>query len=272
MVREGKVLCWGLNHVGQLGQSTATSCAVTDAALLLELGLPGPSIPCATEPLEVPGMSSVKALYVFGNQSCAVAGDGVLRCWGQNDVAQLASAAASRLAPTTFPSQTFSAFALGGTHGCGTFDGTRRLRCWGSHALGQLGVGSAALSTCAGQPCAELPTALANLVTADALSLGDRHSCALLSSGTVSCWGSDDHGQLGNSDDAIDSCSGEPCAKAPVAAFGLDRVTVLRSGRSHSCALRDDGDVMCWGSNRHMQCNGASRSDVAVPTKVYGLH
>ena len=61
------------------------------------------------------------------------------------------------------------------------------------------------------------------------VAAGGAHSCALSSNGSVSCWGSDEFGQL----------------RAPAD----ERFTSITAGNVHSCGLRSDGTAVCWGSD-----------------------
>ncbi|MCK5460671.1 hypothetical protein KAI58_01685, partial [Candidatus Gracilibacteria bacterium] len=70
-------------------------------------------------------------------------------------------------------------------------------------------------------------------------SLGYKDSCALISGGTVTCWGYDGYGQV-------------------TEASGISNVTAVTVGSYHSCALISDGTVECWGYDGQGQVNGAS--------------
>jgi alpha-tubulin suppressor-like RCC1 family protein len=85
-----------------------------------------------------------------------------------------------------------------------------------------------------GSPAPDLPAAL---------SLGKIHSCALMQSGAVRCWG-------GNGGDGL---LGVPAAEVvttttPVAVRNLSGVSALSAGESHTCALAG-GAVRCWGTD-----------------------
>lgn len=269
-IEEGKVYCWGLNHKGQLGITSTNNCTVNDASLLSELGVSGPEVACETEPVLVPGFSGALSLFAFGHQTCAINGGGELRCWGQNDTAQLAQTATTSIGSTAFPRQDQHAFALGGGHGCGSFGVDNRLRCWGSHAFGALGVGSTALSMCGAEACSTSPITLADLMSVELVAAGERHSCAT-TQGKVSCWGSDARGQLGNSENAIGTCGSDSCSKTPVEVVGLSEVMELRSGPYHICALTQDHALYCWGANDLVQSGGADKIDRNHASLIYGL-
>src|SRR5688572_22115957 len=69
------------------------------------------------------------------------------------------------------------------------------------------------------------------------LALGAYHSCALVMSGRVACWGDNQQGELGDG-------SGRP-STAPVWVTGLDDVVELRASDAATCARRRDGAVVC---------------------------
>jgi hypothetical protein len=91
------------------------------------------------------------------------------------------------------------------------------------------------------------------------------HTCALLDDGSVTCWGRNDYGQLGNGS-TINSA-------VPVAVFGITSATAIAVGGLHTCALLDDGSVTCWGRNDYGQLGLGYRSDAShyLPGLVLNL-
>jgi len=76
-----------------------------------------------------------------------------------------------------------------------------------------------------------------------AIAMGIMHSCVVHRDGTVSCWGGNTDGQLGNG--SVSAANISRPAKVP----GLTGVVAVSAGGSFSCALGSDTRVRCWGAN-----------------------
>lgn len=84
------------------------------------------------------------------------------------------------------------------------------------------------------------------------VALGDEHTCAIQPGGRVECWGRNDRGQLG-------VAGGDRTLPTVVAASsGVDNVVALAAGANHTCALRADGTVRCWGDDAFGQLGNGS--------------
>ena len=145
--------------------------------------------------------------------------------------------------------------ALGRTHSCAIAQGAAVL-CWGSNAMGQLGVDPATEPT-ATTPVPVVDEMDAPLTMATRIALGDTHTCAIVR-GVMYCWGANGEGQLG---DGTTTQSHVPRRiGAPV---GFSRVA---AGTSFSCAVRMSGDVYCWGGNNRGQLGvtGMPRSSMPI--------
>ena len=156
--------------------------------------------------------------------------------------------------------------SAGGLHTCAVLD-TGEVQCWGQNANGQLGVSTTASTT--------VPIKVIGITTALGVSGGSTHTCALIhnsgsspvtaTSGPVRCWGNNGSGQLGN-----DSTSPpDDPALAPVNVVELTDATAISAGGFHTCALRADGTVQCWGNDGSGQVGdggalGTSYSPVTV--------
>jgi len=106
---------------------------------------------------------------------------------------------------------------------------------WGSNTVGQLGDGTTMART------TPSPTRL--LADTEEVVGGVSHSCARRSDGSVQCWGANTLGQLG------DGSASTITRATPAPVPGLSGVVALSAGSQHTCAVRMDGTVHCWGSN-----------------------
>ncbi len=95
------------------------------------------------------------------------------------------------------------------------------------------------------------------------LAAGAMHTCAVFADGHVSCWGSNERGQLGQGLEAR-----VEAAWSPIRVRGLEAVTRVASGDRHTCALTASGEVWCWGGNSRKQLGDGTTSARAAPTRV----
>lgn len=131
------------------------------------------------------------------------------------------------------------------------------VRCWGSNALGQLGDGSTTPHWVA-DPVHGLESGV-SLIAA-----GARHACALISGGSVRCWGDNSDGQLGNN-----STTG---STVPVSVLGgLSNVAWITAGDAHTCAVTTTGAAYCWGENSAGQLGNGSVTQHSTPVLVSGF-
>jgi alpha-tubulin suppressor-like RCC1 family protein len=113
---------------------------------------------------------------------------------------------------------------------------------------GLLGTGDATLTM------AMTPVFVTGITSAVGIAAGDAHACALLSDGTVKCWGDNAYGQLGVDYTALESSA------TPLAVAGLSGVVALAAGYDHTCALVSGGAVKCWGYNGYYELGNTSTS------------
>jgi len=96
-----------------------------------------------------------------------------------------------------------------------------------------------------------------------AVNSGENYSCAVVSDGTVKCWGLNNAGQLG--DGTIISKS------RPVSVFGISTAVAVAGGYNHSCALLSSGAIKCWGSNAYGQLGNGTITQSLTPVFVSGI-
>lgn len=86
------------------------------------------------------------------------------------------------------------------------------------------------------------------------VSAGGSHTCALLLSGQVKCWGNNNFGQLGYDDttqrgDSVGSMTGLAAVNLGAGRTAKD----ITTGQAFTCAILDTNQVKCWGRNLNGQ-------------------
>jgi alpha-tubulin suppressor-like RCC1 family protein len=243
----GAAQCWGYNVYGELGNGTRNN---------------------APSPTSVIGLGSGVAAVVTGGAefSCALTSAGGVQCWG-GDVSGVVgngSRGGDNLSPVAVPEISGAvAISAGESHVC-VVTANGGVRCWGDNTSGQLGADPTA-TRWSSTPLA-VPGLSSGVV---AVSAGEYHSCALTSAGTVTCWGANTFGQLGNG-----STSASP-VPTPVAVQGLTGVVGIAAGFGFTCARTSGGGAKCWGTNASGELgNGSSESDSSpspTPVDVQGF-
>ncbi len=244
------VWCWGLGNAGQLGDGTTTSR----------------SRPVRVEKLiAATDIASGPAFEHYcggsrGSHTCAVLSGGAVSCWGSN----IEGEGDYRIAhPTLIPSvvpdlAAATQVAVGGYHHCALLADTT-VRCWGSSLYGALGDGTLTGGT-------KGAVAVQGLKNVQQVGVGHFHSCALLLDGSVSCWGNNEGGELG------DGTHTTRAVPAPV--VGLSKATAISTAWHGTCALLVDRTVACWGSGINSAGelgHGWMENQQPRPVKVVGL-
>ena len=283
MLSTGHVECWGANEFGQLGDGSTTN---------------------AHTPVEVHGITNATEVVAGRYHACAVLSSGRVDCWGEDNFGQLGDGTSSgpetcvivypgkgrkqeperieyscSMVPVEVQGITDATEASAGfSYSCALLS-TGSADCWGASESGELGDGAlSAPDTCytarehTAAPCSTVPLEVQGLTSATQLSSGGFHSCALLPTGQVACWGYNGDGQLG--DGIPEDCMGPPreeaCSTTPVEAEGVTDATEVAAGAYHSCAVLTTGHVDCWGSDGVGELgDDGPWSD--VPRKVQGI-
>ena len=239
LLSTGAVKCWGSNSNGQLGDGTTTD---------------------RLTPTAVIGLSSdVTAITTGRNHTCALLATDAVECWGYNPDGRLGDGSTiDRLTPTpvTGLSSDVTAITGGTRHTCALL-ATGAVTCWGDNNVGQLGD-----NTTNDRHTPTPVTGLPSDVTA--ITAGTEHTCALLATGAVTCWGNNASGQLG------DNTTANQLTPTPVTGLSSD-VTAISAGHFHTCALLTTGAVHCWGYNGNGQLGDGTTNDRHAPTPVTGL-
>jgi alpha-tubulin suppressor-like RCC1 family protein len=204
--------------------------------------------------------SPVVSVVTGAVHSCALLADSTVRCWGDNEYGQLGDGTTiNRSTPVPVLGLTgVTALAAGLYHTCALMVDTT-VRCWGFNWLGELGSGTIDDSL--------VPVQVVGLSGVVAITARWEHTCALLGDGTARCWGYNQYGQLG---DGTDGATGS-YRVSPVV-VSLTGIKKLVAGGFHTCALRDDGTVWCWGWDIYGELGlGTGVSEASTPQQVPGL-
>ena len=97
------------------------------------------------------------------------------------------------------------------------------------------------------------------------ITSGAMHSCALLNSGSVRCWGDNGFGQLGNGTTRD--------ASVPIAVAGITNAVAIDSASTSlsTCAVLATGGVRCWGRNHNGQLGNGTTTDSSAPVTVTSI-
>lgn len=235
----GGAKCWGVNTNGRLGDGTNVNRLTA---------------------VDVSGLTTgVIAISPGGDHTCALTSAGGVKCWGLNANGQLGDGTTTeRLTPTNVSGLTSGVIAIasGIRHTC-ALTTSGGVKCWGQNAFGQLGNNSTAQSL--------TPVDVTGLTSGViAISAGEQHTCALLSTGGVKCWGTNGFGQVG------DGTTTQRLTAVNVSGL-TSGVTAISAGNFQTCALTTTGGVKCWGHNHHGQLGDNSLTDRTSPVNVSGL-
>ena len=242
---DGTVWAWGWNEYGQLGQGTSSGKSTVPIQV--------------KDPTGQSVLTGIVALAADGNYCLALRSDGTLLAWGGNGGGQLGDGTTSeRDLPIVVPGLTgIQIISAGDESSSFAVDSDGLLWAWGQNRNGELGDGTATI-----RKSAVPVVGISGLVgIADDGDSGG-HALAVLSDGTVSSWGLNGDGQLG------DGTTATRFSPASIVDFGS--VELADAGAHHSLALLSDGSVWAWGSNGSGQLGiGTAAGPFTVPVEVF---
>jgi alpha-tubulin suppressor-like RCC1 family protein len=185
LLSTGRVDCWGDNDYGQLGQGTSEgpeSCLFESHA-------------CSVTPLEVPGVTGAVRIGAGPADTCAVLSDGHVQCWGRY-IKRFEKVSYPQNSPAEVPSITDATSVTSTQQGPCAVLSTGHVECWGFDEDGDLGNGEAGSGA-----FQETPVEVSGLEDATQVASGEEHTCALLATGDVRCWGSNSGDALGDGEE-----------------------------------------------------------------------
>ncbi|MET0592298.1 MAG: EGF domain-containing protein [Polyangiaceae bacterium] len=235
LLNTGEVRCWGAANFGQLGYGNTNSIGDDEA-------------PYVAGAVDLGG----KAVEITAgeNHTCARIDDGTVRCWGRASAGQLGYGNRNDIGDNEVPrvagivdvGGTAVHIAAGQQHTCAVLD-TGSVRCWGLGETGRLGYANTRSIGDDETPASAGDVALGG--KASRLALGQYHTCALLESGAVGCWGFGLYGQLGYAQSTTIGDDETPASAGSVNVGGS--AVQIAAGAHHTCALLQTGSVRCWG-------------------------
>ena len=225
LLKSGSISCWGYYTRFRIDQRSASIERI----------------------VEIDGISNAIDIAVGWFHACALHETGTISCWGVDDPVEVEGITDA------------VAVATGSDHSCALHEnGT--ISCWGDNGEGQLGDGT-------GGEFGDkslVPVRVNGISDAAAVAAGSGHSCALHENGTISCWGKNSSGQLGNGTNEN--------SVVPVQVSSITDATAISLGLFFSCAVRENGTVACWGSNRGGQLGTLRQPDTeSLPGVVPGI-
>jgi alpha-tubulin suppressor-like RCC1 family protein len=238
----GRVLAWGGNPDGELGNGTTTD---------------------STTPVRVslPDGTTVKEIAAGDAHSLALTSTGQMLAWGFNADGELGDGTTTdRHRPVSValpPGVTVIGIAAGQFHSLAVTS-TGGALAWGFNNQGELGNGT-------DQPSAvPVPVSLSPGTTVKAVIAGCEHSLAITGTGQVLAWGFNADGELG------DGTTTNSTTPVSVSLPSGTTITAIRAGCEHSLAQTSTGQIFAWGlgDNGRLGNGGTGSSDVPVQVKL----
>lgn len=232
LLADDTVRCWGRNDRGQTGGSAYYLPAAHE---LVEADL-------------VDGVKDVTRVAVGGSTTCATTRRRGVMCWGRTLFGgERMMHAAQSTRPVEVPELAgLEGMSASGGAFCGIAAG--EVKCWGE-----------LYSLFAGEPARSSKITSAGVRRARKVRIAQTHGCAVLTDGSVTCWGMGSYGALGRGE-----TTGYE-AMVPETVRDVASAVDVAVGGASSCALTGAREIYCWGSWPHT--GGAMRKET-VPVKM----
>ncbi|HWZ89268.1 MAG TPA: hypothetical protein VNW92_10470, partial [Polyangiaceae bacterium] len=249
LLETGSVRCWGAGGQGALGYGNRSDVTVA------EVGARGRDVDVGGKVVQVEAGDAL---------TCALLESHAVRCWGMAPLGyQGLDGVGGEHTPAWAGDIDLGGparqIAVGGAHACALLErGT--VRCWGPGNDGQLGYGNEDAVGATNTPASAGDVAVGGKVTQ--ISAGDAHTCALLDTGAVRCWGAAGHGRLGYGNHSAIG-DDEPPASAGDVPVGAKAQQIVAGG-DHTCALLEAGTVRCWGVGGSGQLGYGNPDDIGA--------
>lgn len=242
LLENKRIQCWGDNQYGQLGYGDTEHIGDNESLS----GLPYVNVGADVVQMDISTISS---------HTCVALSSGDLKCWGLNSQGQLGYGHnnlvydAALAGPVPFGNKVLQ-LATGNTHTC-ALAGGQKIRCWGSNANGQTGLGRNEIigDDEAANSIGYIDLSGDGSDSFNMVASGNQHTCAIGVDNNVYCWGFGAAGAtgLGHTDKIGDD---ESLSLENTKVQLSEPISQVAGGASHTCALtKESGNVICWGHN-----------------------
>ena len=253
LMATGAAACFGTNNVGEIGQGSTQSTGALPATV-------------------VSGGHIFSQISVGAFATCGVE-SGKLWCWGGNFATSLSATNNFGAVPT--PTEVTLPFAiqrvdLGSAITC-ALDSESQAWCWGSNVAAQLGRGIGTASLSSAEPMLVSGTSKFQALALSNLNSTITHTCGIDLTGATLCWGLGEASQLGrvaSETCVVSSTTSYPCSGVPAGIEAILSIKKLAPGRDHTCALTEQGEVYCWGSDARRQLGGSIGGSTRLGIRV----
>jgi alpha-tubulin suppressor-like RCC1 family protein len=252
------VRCWGYNFYGQLGYGNTNNIGDDET-------------PASVSPVDLGTGRTALAIAAGVDHTCAILDNHTVLCWGYNASGGLGYGNLDVIGDNETPAsagpvdlgagRTALAIAAGAQHTCAVLD-NHTVRCWGFNSNGELGYGNTDVIGDNEAPGTAGPVDLGPGRKAFSIAVSDYHTCVILDTKAVRCWGYNASGGLGygNTDNIGDN---ETPADAGPVNLGTGRTaSAITAAGEHTCAILDTKAVRCWGYNFYGQLGYGHTNDI----------
>jgi alpha-tubulin suppressor-like RCC1 family protein len=232
----GVLYCWGDNSRGQLGLGDTTA---------------------RDRPTRIGVLGDWARVAAGANHSCALRSDGTAHCFGADDIGQLGQAGLGQsLVPLSVALPVAATQIVTESNHVCVIGGDGALVCWGENIEGEIGQADSPpfVSQFA-------PVSVGTDHDWTAVDTGQGHTCGLRGPGDLYCWGRNTSSQLGLGDGAPEQ------TRVPTR-VGTATYSRIHAGQNHTCGIRTDGSLECWGDNQFGNLGTGDRVAHSSPIRI----
>ena len=245
---EGILWCWGHNTYGQTGSGSTETYLDSPERVLIDSN------------------ETIVDVALGYQYKCALTVSQQIYCWGNNNYGQL-HFSSSDFSEKTMPTKIdipngINPVSISSkqSHTC-ILNDNGATYCWGYNNYGQLGDGT----TINRDKMVQVLLPFSD--SAVSVKVGNSHSCALLASGDLKCWGYNNYAQIGTK-------SNTPALYLyPTSVIDLPIEPIdFDLGQSYTCALLKTQTILCWGLGNFGQLGDGTASWTAAAPNHHSVN